>query len=269
MKALLFLLLTTVSIYAHKVLQFQEGVIEITEPIIITESHVTLKGKENTVLKLAAHANCPILIIGDPNDPAKIEFEGIIIKDLRFDGNRGEQDFEGYGGNIDTGGKTYLRNNCITVRHCKNVTINDCTVMNARSGGIVLEKHCKNIVLNGINAHHNFFDGIAACESTECLIMNSILHSNDYAGLSCDWKFDYNKIFNLQIHNNRRLGIYMRDSNNNMFEKLIFTNNYICLSQRDDDKTTGCCSNFFNNISGTKIYATDDNCKENYFISTD
>ena len=237
MKTLLFLMLFT-PLYSE----------EISSPILITKDNTVLSDK---YLKLSRGANCPMIVVGDSlNEEPGYRVSHVLLKNLYLDGNKDFQTSEYYN-------EGFLRNNCITVRAGSSVTIQNVVVCYARSGGIVLEKKCENIIIDGLNAYNCFFDGFAMCESTGCTLMNGTLHRNDYAGISMDWRCNKNKFFNLDLDYNQDVGIFMRDSNENIFFNIGFKGSGIYLNKRDF-KNTGCSDNLFLEVSDIPIYVGDE-----------
>lgn len=197
------------------------GVFTISRPLVIDRDDVELRGAgARTVLVLAAHANCPVLIIGSESTPVHRTVRRVSVRDLVIDGNRLEQDFECYGGVCNERGRAVLRNNGITVRGAEEVVIERVVTRWARSGGVVLEKNCRRVRITELEAHDNEFDGLAAYETEESVFMRMQLHHNLAAGISVDWRFDRNRIVDSELRDNGSQGIFMRDAEGNLFENL-------------------------------------------------
>ncbi len=208
---------------SSKVRTLPPGVTYVTSPIVL-HSGESLIG-DNSILKLADGANCPILVIGDITPDPQFLTENVYVSSVSIDGNMDNQHFEGYLGNPEDSKKHSVRNNGITVRHAKNVVIEDVVISNCRSGGIVIERGSSDInILNSTSAG-NFFDGLAAYESTRIFCYNLNLINNKYAGFSGDLQLNGNVIMNSAITGNGREGIFIRHANDNVFDRIRFSNN--------------------------------------------
>jgi hypothetical protein len=208
------------------IIELGRGTIVIKQPIVIDRDGVELRGQgTETMLLLAAGANCPILIIGRLNTPPDRIVRQVTVRKLTIDGNRTEQNFECYGGHCDEQNLTALRNNGITVRRAEDIVVEDVIIRRARSGGIVLEKHCRRVRLNRIEALENEFDGVAAYETEDSEFTQLNVHHNRSAGFSFDWRFNRNRIADTVAAENGSQGIFMRDSVSNIFERIKLTGN--------------------------------------------
>lgn len=224
-------------LFSETIIKLPPGLSIISAPIYIENDDTTIIG--DGVLRLADHANCPVIVIGDKNkDPKQIR--NIKLINLIIDGNKDRQDSE------YMTGREYLRNNCLTVRNGYNVYIENIVVYNARSGGVVFELGTDNCVINGINAFDNFWDGFAACESDHNMIRNGILQYNNAAGISLDWSTNDNTFVNLFIENNGDKGIFMRDCRRNFFKYISLKYSGVFIGTRDtNDKESACYENIF------------------------
>ena len=182
----------------------------ISNPIVVSQSNQVLDFKDRKI-RLADGSNCPMIVIGSLEEEPTTMLENIIIENLYLDGNKQGQDYE-----IWHNRENYIRNNGISIRHCRNVTIRKSTIINARSGNIVIEKGCANIIIEDCVLSGAFFDGIAGYLSKDCLIRNNTITGNHYAGLSFDIHFDGAIIQNNIIMSNT-LGVFQRDSDDNEF----------------------------------------------------
>lgn len=245
MKALLISLFLAGSIVAE----------EISAPIFITKDGTTL---ENKVYSLSKKADCPMIVIGDPDhEEPEYKVKNVTLKNIVLFGNKDFQTTEYYLNG-------FLRNNCITVRGAENIKIENVVVAYARSGGVVIEKKSKNITINGINSFLCFFDGLALYECTDCMIMNGVIHSNDYAGISMDHRADKNRFYSLSLEANLHAGIFMRDCNGNFFNTINFIGSGIYMNKREEPNT-GCSDNYFLNINAPRIYAGEE-CERNFIL---
>jgi len=208
------------------VVELGKGAFAITRPIVIERDGVALRGQgSGTLLRLAAHANCPVIVIGRLATPPDRLVRKVRVSNLAIDGNRTEQDFECYGGPCDERNLTALRNNGITIRGAEDIEVEDVVIRHARSGGVVLEKHCRRVRLNRLEASENEFDGVAAYETEDSEFIGLNLHHNRSAGFSFDWRFNRNRVTDTSASDNGSQGIFMRDSIGNVFERLTLNNN--------------------------------------------
>lgn len=258
MKYLLFLLLCVSPVLADKIITFGPGLVIVDSPIHITESNVIVQGYPSTVLKLRDGAQCPIIVVGDPNENIGYKIQRVTIKNLIIDGNWEYQESEYYAR------APWLRNNCITIRGSENIYLKNVITTRARSGGVVTEKHSKHIIIEGLNSHDNYYDGFAACETTKLMMRSSILADNKYAGISLDWNCDFNDFHGILLRDNHDWGVYMRDSSFNLFRWITITWGGVYLDQRDDDIKSNCKDNYFFDINATRIFMGPTS-KDNYF----
>jgi hypothetical protein len=194
----------------------QPGEYEVSETIDIPRSDLTIEGTgDDTVFRLASGANCPVFVIGEPMPFApSVTRQNITLRKMRVDGNRTQQDSE----TCSVPGREFLRNNGITVRQARDCTLEDVTIENARSGGIVLEQSCRNVQLIRVQSSENEFDGIAWDGDIQgSLISGCDLSDNLAAGLSFDIGPTGNRVENTTIEGNQSVGIFIRDSDDNCF----------------------------------------------------
>lgn len=165
-----------------------------------------------------------MIIVGDDNPDPLFLVENVSISSIKLIGNKQNQEWEGWLG--DPNKKEHsIRNNGITVRHAKSVVINNVDVSDCRSGGIVIERGSSDISVINSTCSRNFFDGIAAYESTNVFLYNLNLVNNDYAGASFDLDFNHNTIANCYVAHNKKEGVFMRHSSRNIFDRLVFSGN--------------------------------------------
>ena len=208
------------------IVQLGAGTFAIRHPVIIDRDGIELRGQGTaTILTLAAHANCPVLVLGSASTPTLRLVRQIVVQNLLIDGNRTEQDMELYAGNSTDPSLTALRNNGITIRGAEAVQVRDVVTRHARSGGVVLEKFCRGISIDGLESYENEFDGLAAYETEESRFTKLNLHHNRSAGFSFDWRFNHNHIADTSASDNGSQGIFMRDSIGNTFERLTLRAN--------------------------------------------
>lgn len=254
------------------VVELGPGTFTITRPIILDRDGVELRGQgRETLLQLAAHANCPVMLVGSIHTPVERVVRRITVRQLAIDGNRQEQDFECYGGPCDERNLTALRNNGITIRGAEDILVEDVLTRRARSGGVVLEKDCSRVRLNRLESSDNEFDGVAAYESEDCEFTHLNLHHNRSAGFSFDWRFVRNRIADCIASDNGSQGIFMRDSRWNTFERVTLQRNGgqgVFMAETTELPGTACRHNRFiqaviteNRAQGLRI--NDGSCESN------
>lgn len=198
----------------------------VSSPIVLDRDGVELRGTtSDTVLRLTDGANCPVIVIGSTETPIPRIVKDVIVRNIVIDGNRGAQEFECCGGPCDGGGMTFIRNNGISVRGSEDILIENVVTHNNRSGGVVLEKYCRRVHVSNLESYNNEFDGLAAYETEDCTFTQLKLHHNRSAALSVDWRFNNNLITDSQFTDNGGQGIFMRDSRDNRFERLLIRDN--------------------------------------------
>jgi len=229
------------------------GVYPVNQPLVLDRNDVEVSGdQESTVLRLADHADCPLVVIGPMETPPARRVSGVALRKLILDGNRLHQANECNGGPCDNGGLSYIRNNALTIRSAGEIRVEHVTARAARSGGVVLEKNCRGIHLSDFTSHDNHFDGFAAYETEESFFTRLYLHDNAAAGISIDLRFDRNIISHARLENNGSQGIFMRDSNFNNFNHLTIARNGaqgIFLAQANDQYNTPCTGNIFTGLT--------------------
>lgn len=195
------------------------GTYNCSYPIVIDRDNIDLRGMGSaTVLRLANDTNAPVLLIGNKTQDPTLLRRNIHISDIVIDGNRENQNFECWGGPCDSGGLTYIRNNGITLRHVSDVLIERVTVNKARSGGLVSEKKNQRVSVHDFTSYDNYYDGLAAYETENSIFSDLYLYDNQAAGLSFDLSFNNNNVNNAVITKSGKVGIFMRDSRDNLLQ---------------------------------------------------
>lgn len=215
--------------------------------IVIDRDDVTLRGSGSaTVLRLADHANRPVLIVGQTIAMPTTARARIHVVDLTIDGNRAQQDFECSGGPCSA--TDFLRNNGISLRRVEDVLVEHVTVRNARSGGLVPELGSRRVTVRDFTTYGNAFDGIAAYQTEDSLFTGLYLHDNDGAGLSLDIDFNGNVFDGAVLARNNDVGVFMRDSADNLFQGLQIRDSGsfgMFLAQVEADATKPAAGNTF------------------------
>lgn len=228
------------------------GTYILSQPLVLDRNDIEVSGdQESTILMLADHADCPLVVIGPMETPPTRKVSGIALRKLILDGNRLNQLNECHGGPCDNGGMSFIRNNALTIRSAEDIRVERVTTRSARSGGLVLEKHSRRIHVSDFTSHGNHFDGFAAYETEESFFSRLYLHSNEAAGISIDLRFDRNIVSHARLENNGSQGIFMRDSNFNNFNHLTVSGNGaqgIFIAQANDQNNTPCTGNIFSDL---------------------
>ena len=198
-----------------------EGEFQILQPIVLKRNHQTLRGAgDGTILRLAADANCPVIIMGEPVNDPRHTIKHLCVRDLFIDGNRRLQQRELW---RLTGEGSQIRNNGITVQGISDSLVEHVTCADCRSGGLVTTRDVRRLTVRGLTAFDNEFDGLACYQTERCLFTDLYLHDNPSAGISLDLAFNHNVISNAVLVAND-LGVFMRASRDNQFWNVSIRN---------------------------------------------
>lgn len=241
-------------------------------PIVIDRDNVSLRGwGPATVLHLVDGGNAPVIVLGQTIDTPTITRRNLHVSDLHIDGNRENQTFECWGGDCSI---HPIRNNGLTLRRVEDVVIERVSVRGARSGGLVTEHGCRRLTIQDFTAFDNHFDGLAGYLTEDSVFSRLYLHDNLAAGLSFDIRFNNNIISDSVIAGNGSVGIFMRDSFDNLFDALQIRNSGehgIFLAQVDTDATKPAAGNAFVGVvvsgsQGAGIRVNDVSCVDNLLV---
>jgi hypothetical protein len=224
------------------------GVYTCDTYVHLDRDDVALRGSgPSTVLRLADHANRPVIVIGQDGPAPDQTRRRISVSDLFVDGNRSQQDFECHESDQCIGDDV-LRNDGITFRRAEDATVERVTVADARSGGVVSSRDSRRVTVRDLTATNSHFDGLSANETTHSLFTGLKLAGNDRAGLSFDRNFDNNVIEDALIEDSADVGFFMRNSTDNLFTNLHVRDSAsfgLYLAQDNDDTTTPAAGNTF------------------------
>lgn len=231
-----------------------DGIYTISSPIILHASNQLLRGKGlTTVLKLNTNANCPVLIIGHALNET--------IADLCIDGNKDRQQDERWHNHR-------ALNDGIIIVHSTNITIENVSIDNCRSGGLV-STGCKGLYVHNLMSFGNQFDGLACYGTSDGKFSGLYLHHNLAAGISLDNNYDNNVIENSVVSGNA-IGIFMRNSRSNEFHNIIMEDNNrygVFMASDNYEPNTGCSLNIFTNVfinnSKIRVQINDSLCSNN------
>lgn len=188
-------------------------------PIILDHNDTALVGENGAVLRLADNANSPLLVMGKVGaSPSRTQ--NLRVANLVLEGNKENQQHECWGGACDAGGRSYIRNNAITVRAVEGGMIQNVEANHARAGGLVTEKGTIRLFVDGLRADGNYIDGFQAHETTDSLFRAMELVGNQAAGMSADMGFDGNLVRDVALANNGDVGLFLRDSDDNLFSDI-------------------------------------------------
>jgi Pectate lyase superfamily protein len=241
-----------------------------TVPIIIDRNNVVLRGAgAATVLRLANGANAPVLVIGQTSAAPTVERRNIRVSDLTIDGNRTAQICECWNSCACPAGS--IRNNGITVRRASDVIIERVTSRNNRSGGLVTEMGCRRLIVRDFTSSGNHFDGFAGYQTEDSVFSGLFLAGNLAAGISLDIDFNNNILSDVVIRNSGKVGIFIRDSADNMFGSMQIHSSGehgIFLAQVDGDASKPAAGNTFQGVvvkasKGAGIRVNDASCVNN------
>jgi Right handed beta helix region len=209
---------------AAATIRVRAGTYIVNTAIDVVRDDVTIEGEgDRTLFVLAAGANDPVFVIGEPTpfSPATTH-RNITLRQLRIDGNREQQSSE----LSDTPGREFLHNNCVTVRQASGVVLEYLGIESCRSAGIALEQACDHVTVRDVTSFDNQFDGIAWDGLvSESSIVRSVFRNNLAAGISFDVGPADNEVANDLVRDNATVGIFVSDSRDNRFRRLVIEGN--------------------------------------------
>jgi hypothetical protein len=213
---------------------------ECSAPVHISASAVKLQGKGDVLIKLADHANAPLLIVGPiksyPGDeylalPQEVKdafrVKQVHVDNIRLDGNRLKQDHECWTHPTCDNWEhplSSIRSNGITVRYSEFVTLTNIKVKSTISGGFVAERHSNNLLVDGYESDDNHFDGFTAYQTTNSVFKNLSLNDNLAAGISLDLDVINNTFINVIIKDAGDVGLFARATHKNYFKNMLIEN---------------------------------------------
>jgi hypothetical protein len=252
------------------------GQYSIRQPLILQRDHQTLRGCGlSTVLYLANGANCPVVVLGSPSAYAKAPVKDVHLSNLFIDGNRKNQEKEVWRFVVDRGG---LYNNGVDVWDVDGAVVESVVCCRCRSGGMVSSAGTRRLTVRDYTAFDNQFDGLACYLTEDSDFSHLNLHDNLSAGISLDLNFNHNVIHDSVLTGND-LGIFMRQSRNNVFEGLTIQKSRhhgVFMAQSFVGSATGwqpcpgseCAGNTFENLvvahcGGKGFLVNDATCTNN------
>ncbi len=232
--------------------------VEISSPIIITNSNVTIS---DSIITLKDKSDCPVLIIGSESG---LSISNIVISNLEINGNRIGQTKElwkksKYG---------VINNDGILIQNAHNIILTNIVIRNCKSGGLVTTLGVKNLIVYNLTSINNEYDGIALYKTTDSYFNNLILRNNLAAAISLDNSFNFNTFSNCLIIKNNT-SIFMRDCTGNKFLKLFLSGNRhdIFIAQVNNDTNTGSYFNSFDlKMSTASITVNNKSCLSNTIV---
>lgn len=226
------------------------GTFIVTQPIVLQRDKQTLRGAgESTILRLAAGADCPVIILGQPVNYPRRNVRHLCVASLQIDGNRHLQSRELW---KVSGEGSEIRNNGITIQHVSDSLVEDVICARCRSGGLVTTLDDRNLTVRKLTSFDNEFDGLACYETRHSTFTDLFLHDNPGAGISLDLAFNENSISNAYLLGNN-LGVFMRASRDNQFYNVTIQNSHhfgvFMAGHLDQDARTECADNAFTNLT--------------------
>lgn len=195
----------------------------IHQPLLLQRDYAVLRGSgSNTVLRLADNANCPVVVLGAAFAPAPKVISHLRLADLVIDGNRKHQTVELWRTAADG---SQINNNGVDIRGATDATVERVVCGHCRSGGLVASAGIRRLTVHDFTAFDNEFDGLACYLTEDSRFTGLSLHDNLAAGISLDLSFNHNVIENAVLAAND-LGVFMRDSRNNVFEGLTIRDSH-------------------------------------------
>ena len=218
------------------------GTYEITSPITILSSGVTIKGESrvNTIIKTANGANCHAVVIGD----GATVLNDIVIEDIQIDGNKANQT-EIVNGIWLKGGSAAN----ITFSSILNCYIHDC----ARYG--IYLKYSENCIITGCQANSNYSRGIYLDRSHNNMVTaNQANFSASYQGIYLDYSNKNAITGNQVVSNSTNHGMALNYSNNNTVTGNQISENYHGLNLSWSDNNVIIGNQINSNTGGRGIY---------------
>jgi hypothetical protein len=232
------------------VVDLPSGIFTVTQPIVLQRDNQTLRGAgPSTILRLAAGADCPVIILGQPVNYPRLNVRHLCLADLQIDGNRHLQSRELW---KISGEGSEIRNNGVTIQHVSDSLVDDVICARCRSGGLVTTLDVNHLTVRKLTSFDNEFDGLACYETRHSTFTDLFLHDNPGAGISLDLAFNENSISNAFLLGNN-LGVFMRASRDNQFYNVTIQNSHhfgvFMAGHLDQDARTECADNAFTNLS--------------------
>jgi len=197
---------TVISNTAYSVIEFQKGAYSLSTYLNVNRSNIVINGNDS-ILTLANNTNQPCVFVGDmTTNPPTTVYSNITINNLVLEGNKSNQTQE------TSITKAWIYNNCCGINLCHYVTLNNCTLNNARSGGLTATYQSKFITVDNCYSEGNYYDGLTAYGSESVRFTNNTCRDNtNGAGISIDVNNLYFVISNNTLNNNN-LGIFARQT---------------------------------------------------------
>lgn len=249
---------------------FKQLPVVINKSILINRDNVTLRGEGGVILRLANGAQAPVIIMGSDAATPSVTRRNIHVSDLIIDGNRTNQASELNPAN------PALRNNGVSVRRVSDSSVSRLAIHSCRSGGLVTELVCRRLTISDVESFNHHFDGIAGYQTEDSLFTRLQIHDNLAAGFSFDIEFDGNLLTDSVLDNNGSVGMFIRDSRDNVFANFQIRDSGqhgIFLAQVDADTTKPALGNTFYGCviadsAGAGIRVNDASCTANLLVAS-
>lgn len=249
------------------------GIYNCKSPIIIERNNISVRGTgTGTVLRLANGVNAPVIIMGQAMGVPDTKTSNISVSNLIIDGNRRNQTSECMGGPCSE--EFPLRNNGISIRHCFDCRVERVTVHGAASGGLVTELKSRRLTIRDYRSFDNEFDGLAGYETEDSIFSGIHLYDNLAAGFSFDIQFNRNMFNDVVIENSGSVGIFMRDSKDNIFTNMHINNSKqhgVFLAQVDQETDKPAAGQTFTGLmvsgsGGYGVLVNDPSCVDTVLV---
>lgn len=249
---------------------FKQLPVVINKSILINRDNVTLRGEGGVILRLANGAQAPVIIMGSDSAVPSVTRRNIHVSDLTIDGNRTNQASELNPAN------SALRNNGVSLRRVSDSSVSRLVIHSCRSGGLVTELVCRRLTISDVESFDHHFDGLAGYQTEDSLFTRLQIHDNQAAGFSFDIQFDGNILSDSVLDNNGSVGMFIRDSRDNIFANFQIRNSGqhgIFLAQVDTDTSKPALGNTFYGCviadsAGAGIRVNDASCTSNILAAS-
>jgi parallel beta-helix repeat protein len=253
------------------------GTYIVRQPIILRQDGQTLSGcGPETILRLADDAICPVVILGAPLDEKGTPTRRLRLDNLLVDGNRMHQHAENWR-TISDG--SVLKNDGVAVWGVDGAVVEHVVCRSCRSGGLVTTGGTRRLSVRHYTAYFNQFDGLACYKTEHSRFSRLDLRDNRAAGISLDLDFN-NNIIDDAILTRNNLGIFMRASRDNVFQRVQINHSRqdgVFMAQADElagaswrlIPGTECTGNRFSHLlvvdcGGVAFQVNNESCTNNF-----
>jgi parallel beta-helix repeat protein len=211
--------------------------------VAIQRDNTTLRGAGTaTVLKMRDGVQQPLLVIGDyaHQVPAR-PIQHVAIEHLALIGGTAEHEFMPE--------RPYLSNSAVVIRKGQHVRLSGLQASRCRSACLLSEHQSRDLLFERNDVSHAAWDGVSFNSTSHVQLIDNNIHDNIAAGMTAE-HIDDSQIRNNRFTNNGSQGIYLSDSERNVFVDNIFTGNRMAgvfltcaIRYRNGDGSTQCWDN--------------------------